>query len=79
MNNPNQTPVERAAALYETALRKSRGKQCSEEWFNTGSVEDALTQVTNLLIMEGVSKEDAANLAKAGKLLADTKRRGLCR
>lgn len=73
MNEP-KTPVERAAALYETALRESRGEQCSSEHFNVASRQEALDAVSNLLILEGKPAVEAMELAKAGRLLAQAKK-----
>jgi hypothetical protein len=73
----DQTPVERAAGLYATALQESRGKTCSDNHYNVVSKQEALDAVSELLILEGRSPAEAALLAKAGKLLADARRRSL--
>jgi hypothetical protein len=73
--NDTTTPVERAAALYATALQESRGEQCSSEHFNVTSKADALDAVSKLLVLEGTPPDGAMELAKAGKLLSETKKR----
>jgi hypothetical protein len=71
----DQTEVERAAGLYETALQDRRGKQCSEKQF-FAAIEQAVGDVKNLLVLEGLEESRAAQLAEAGKLFARAKQRG---
>lgn len=71
-----QTPVERAAGLYEQALHNRRGVRCSEEQFSAAT-NQAVEDVTKLLSLEGV--KNAEELACAGKLMAEAKRHGRLR
>lgn len=70
-----QTPVERAAGLYQTALNDRRGKQCSEQQF-FAAIGQAVEDVKQLLMAEGMRAEEAGRLAEAGKLLRRARHQG---
>lgn len=70
-----QTEVERAAGLYQTALNDRRGRECSESTFHA-AVGQACEDVEKLLILEDIAPDRAKALAEAGKLLQRAKQRG---
>lgn len=70
-----QTPVERAAGLYETALQNRRGDRCSETQFFAAK-QQAHDDVRNVLVLEGIVESTASEIASAGALLYDARRRG---
>lgn len=70
-----QTAVERAAGLYETALQNRRPNPCSEAQFHAAPAE-AQNDVADVLTLEGMDEAEACRLASAARLLYDAKRRG---